>query len=89
MSRPQVPPGARVIGARPEIVINDMRIIEPASFTFQKGGCDRPYAVVRAEVVDIKHGMMWFVPFDIGFAERLHKQLGELITEHTKSKLEG
>ena len=81
-------PGARLIGERPQIQITDIRIIEPGSITFQKGGCDRPYGVMRAEIVDIPRGLLMMLPFDIGFAEGLHKQLGDLITEHNKSKLE-
>ena len=85
---PNLPPlpGARVIGERPQIQITDIRIIEPGSITFQKGGCDRPYGVMRAEIVDIPRGLLMMLPFDIKFAENLHKQLGDLITEHNDKR---
>ena len=86
-----VPPpvrGARIVGGRPQIQITDIRIIEPGSITFRKGGCDRPYGVMRAEIVDIPRGLLMMLPFDIRFAENLHKQLGDLIAEHNKSKIE-
>lgn len=89
MSKLGLPPGARVIGERPQIAIKDMRLLVPSSLTFMHGGCDRPGLVMRAEIVDIPNGTLYMVPFDIRFAEALHKQLGELITEYNKSKIEG
>lgn len=85
MPRQQVP----TLGGPAQLRISDIRVLIPAGLQFRKGGCDYPRMVIRAEIVDIDHATQYIIPIDITFAERLHKQLGELITEHNKQQLEG
>lgn len=83
----RIPPGARVIGQPMEVRVTDIRILEPASLTFHMGGCDRPNAVMRAEVVDVPKGVVMMVPFDFNYAVKLHEQLGNLIDRHNENVL--
>lgn len=80
--------GAIPLGAAQQVVVNDIRILPMAGVQFARGGCDMPGKVMRLEVVDVPRQAQTIIPFDIGFAERLHKQLGELIAEHNKRTLE-
>lgn len=77
------------LGQRQGVPITDIHVLSMAGLQFTKGGCDIPGAVIRCEVVDIPRQTQYVIPFNISFAERLHKQLGELITEHNKQALEG
>lgn len=80
--------GGRVLNGGPsQVTVTDIRILEPAALQFQRGGCDRPGADFRAEIVDIPRQTMFMLPFNIQYAETLHKQLGELID--TYKLLEG
>ena len=84
-----IPHGGRVLGQGVQVAVSEMRIIEPASLEFQAGGCDRPTADIKAVLIDVPKGTLYFVPIGIGYAEKLHKQLGELITEHNRKAIEG
>lgn len=77
-----------VLGSPAQVQIADIRVLVPAGLQFRRGGCDIPRMVIRAEIVDIHHATEYIVPIDIAFAEKLHKQLGDLITEHNKQTLE-
>lgn len=87
MPRPNMPP-VPVLGQRAGVHITDIKILVPAGLQFSKGGCDIPNMVIRCEMVDIQHATQYIVPVDIGFAEKLHKQLGDLIADHNKQALE-
>lgn len=87
---PNIPPvGARILGQQQGVQINTMQVLFPAGLMFRQGGCDLPGCVIRCEVVDLPRGTQYIVPIDIQFAEKLHKQLGELIAAHNKQALEG
>lgn len=76
------------LAQRQGVSVTDIRVLPLVGLQFTKGGCDIPGMVIRCEVVDIPRQTQYIIPFNIGFAERLHKQLGELITEHNKRTLE-
>lgn len=80
---------ARVLGQPAGVQIGTMQVLYPAGLQFRQGGCDLPGCVIRCEVVDIPRQTQYIIPIDIQFAERLHKQLGELITARNKQTLEG
>ena len=86
---PQPPTAARLLGQPTQVSLTDIRVLAPAGLQFRAGGCDMPGMVIRCEIVDIPHATQYIVPIDIRFAEKLHKQLGELVTEHNKRQLEG
>lgn len=84
-----IPSGGRVLGHGHQVQIREIHVLVPAGVQFTSGGCDIPGMVIRAEVVNIQSATQFVIPLDIQFAERLHKQLGELITDHNKQVLEG
>lgn len=81
-------PGAPILGRTQQLPINDIRLFQMAGVMFSKGGCDIPGRVIRLEVVDVPHATQYVIPVDISFAERLHKQLGDLIADINTKALE-
>jgi hypothetical protein len=85
-----VPIGGRVIEpSLNRIVINEIRLLEPASLTFCKGGCDRPGADMRAELVNVPSGTLFMVPFSYAYAERLYSELGDILGKNTRTERDG
>lgn len=81
-------PGAPILGRPQHVPVQEIRVLLPAGLSFTKGGCDVPNMVIRAEVVDIRRATQYIIPVDIAFATRLHKQLGDLITDINTTALE-
>lgn len=81
-------PGAPILGRAQQLNIHEVRLLPIAGLSFTKGGCDMPGRHIRAEVVDVPHATQYIIPVDIGFAERLHKQLGDLINDINTQSLE-
>lgn len=77
-----------VLGRSAQVQVNTIHLLPIAALRFRAGGCDVPGRVISCEMVDVTHTTQFIVPLDIGYAEQLHKQLGELITEHNKRTLE-
>lgn len=69
------------LGAPTTITVKDIRLFAAASMTFQKGGCDRPGCVMRAEVVDIPNATVYLIPSTVDAARNLHTQLGAILAE--------
>lgn len=83
---PQMP--VPMLGRSQQVAVQQVTVLPVAAAAFTKGGCDMPGRVIRLEVVDVPHGTQYIVPLEIGYAERLYTQLGDLITEHNKQALE-
>lgn len=82
MGANSVPPGGRLLGHPQGVNIQQVTILPMAGVDFKPGWLPNQSADMHLEVVDVPHGHQMLVPFDIRFAERLHKRLGDLIVEH-------
>lgn len=74
-------------GRSARVQVNTLHLLPPAALRFRAGGCDMGDRAISCELLDVTGKAKFTIPLTVMYAERLHKQLGELVAEHNKRTL--